>query len=182
MPTSGKGGARTKQNDRLHVRGSNTGGGGSSAAASLSQQKAPKEDEMNRNAKVGVILCLLSGCALLFAGCAETTATSPARSPLGSSEMVGSWAGSTVRTSQSGANAGSFNLNLQGDGTLNGASTLGGTLRGTWSVSNGQFTGSITTQVQNTIFSLSGTASGNTVSGKFTSSDGGSGSFEMNRR
>jgi hypothetical protein len=123
------------------------------------KNKTRKEDKMQRYVTVAVMLCLLTGCALLFTGCAGEggVATSSATRTLSASElaMVGTWVGAGLR------------VTLAADGTLTCVSGEAGPGSGTWSVSGSQYTD--TRNYAGGSFSSSGTVSGNTISGTWSS-------------
>jgi hypothetical protein len=135
---------------------------------------------MKSKVTVGVMLCVLSGIVLLFAGCAETAPKPQGLPPLSASEMVGTWRG-TMQWAGAVANQFSTRITLNKDGTVSGSSSAGGELRGTWSVSGDNYTDSISTTVGYVTFSRSGTVSGSTITGRFNAVNGGMGTFTMTK-
>ncbi len=165
---------------RRQCKGSKVTWGGSYAVAAPGPHKTREEDKMKPNFTVGVLVCLLLGSALVFAGCAETVATSPSAPPPSASQMLGTWVLNMTWVS-AGQPPSSARVELKGDGTLSGASSFFGTLSGTWSVSGASYIDSISSTLRMVTISHSGTVSGNTISGSFNS-DAGSGTFQMTKQ
>ncbi len=133
---------------------------------------------MQRKLTVAALLCLLTGCALLFTGCQGTVATSPALPPLSASEMVGKWVGTAENTG--GSASGPLYVVLKADGTLYCKAFWSPTGSGTWSVSGSSYTD--TQRYAGVSVSSSGTVSGNTISGKWFATNGMAGEFELTKQ
>jgi hypothetical protein len=134
--------------------------------------------------KSNVQLCALIGLLLgsvVLGGCQGTAAITPPAPPLNETEMAGPWVG-TMAWTTAGEPPSSTRFVLKGDGTLSGSSSVGGALSGTWSVSGADYTDRFELTTRMGTYFRTGTVSGSTISGTFTSDRGASGTFEMTKK